>query len=52
MQPFAGTMLVERTFGGFTVPSKVSIGNHFGTPDFLPFFQAEITARDLPLGGN
>ncbi|MCW3797574.1 hypothetical protein OMW55_07130 [Sphingomonas sp. BN140010] len=44
LQPFGGTVLAERRFGGFTVPARVSIGNHFGTPDFLPFFQAEITA--------
>jgi hypothetical protein len=43
LQPFGGTVMAERQFGGFTIPSRVSIGNHYGTPDFLPFFQAEIT---------
>ena len=43
LQRFGGTVTAERRFGGFTIPSKVSIGNHYGTPDFLPFFQAEIT---------
>jgi hypothetical protein len=43
LQPFGGTVMAEQRFGGFTIPSRVSIGNHYGTPDFLPFFQAEIT---------
>lgn len=44
LQPFGGTVKAEHRFGGFTVPSRVSIGNHYGTPDYLPFFQAEITS--------
>ena len=44
LQPFGGMVKAERRFGGFTIPSQVSIGNHYGTPDFLPFFQAEITS--------
>lgn len=43
LQPFGGTMTAERRFGGFTIPSAVGIGNHYGTPDYLPFFEAEIT---------
>lgn len=43
LQPFGGTMTAERRFGGFTIPVAVSIGNHYGTPDYLPFFEAEIT---------
>lgn len=43
-QPFGGTMEAEATFGGFTVPSRVKVGNHHGTPDYLPFFQVELTA--------
>lgn len=42
LQPFGGTMLEESTFGGLTVPSRIAVGNHFGTPDYLPFFQATI----------
>lgn len=33
----------ERTFGGLTVPSRVSVGWWFGTPRYEPFFEAEIT---------
>ena len=42
LQPFGGTVAAERTFQGFTVPSRLSVGNHFRTDDYLPFFQAEI----------
>jgi hypothetical protein len=39
----------ERTFAGHTIPSKVRMGNHFGTEDYLPFFQAELVdVRYLP----
>ena len=42
LQPFGGTVTAERTFGGFTVPANLDVGNHYGTDDYLPFFQAEI----------
>lgn len=43
LQPFGGTISAEATFDGFTVPAAISVGNHYGTDDYLPFFQAEIT---------
>lgn len=43
LQPFGGTVQADRRFGGFTIPSDVAMGNHFGTADYLPFFQARIT---------
>jgi hypothetical protein len=43
LQPFGGTVIAERRFGGFTIPSEVAMGNHFGTPDYFSFFQARIT---------
>jgi hypothetical protein len=43
LQPFGGTMLAEGSFQGFTIPTQVAVGNHFGTEDYLPFFQARIT---------
>lgn len=46
LQPFGGTMEAESTFQGFTVPSLVKVGNHFGTVEYLPFFQAKITAAE------
>ena len=42
LQPFGGTIEAERSFEGYTIPSLVRVGNHFGTDDYLPFFQAEI----------
>jgi hypothetical protein len=43
LQPFGGKMTAEGTFQGFTIPTEVSVGNHYGTDDYLPFFQARIT---------
>jgi hypothetical protein len=49
LQPFGGTLGREVTFEGFTIPTEVSIGNHFRTDNFLPFFQASIrSAEYLP----
>ena len=42
LQPFGGTVLRSATFGGFTIPADVRIGNHYGTADYLPFFHARI----------
>lgn len=44
LQPFGGTTAGEKTIEGFTIPGRVSVGNLFGTEDYLPFFQVEITA--------
>lgn len=46
LQPFGGTIEAEATYGGFTIPSEVRMGNHYGTGDYLPFFQARITAAN------
>lgn len=43
LQPFGGTILAVATFDGFTIPTGVAVGNHFGTDDYLAFFQARIT---------
>jgi hypothetical protein len=42
-QPFGGTVGAERRFAGFTVPTEVAMGNHYGTDEYLPFFEARIT---------
>lgn len=48
LQPFGGTADAEATFGGFTIPSRLNVGNHNGTDDYLPFFQAKVvSARHL-----
>jgi hypothetical protein len=46
LQPFGGSMEAETSFQGFTIPSLVKVGNHFGTDDYLPFFQAQITRAE------
>lgn len=43
LQPFGAIIEAETTFDGFTIPSRVRVGNMFGTPDFLPFFVADLT---------
>jgi hypothetical protein len=45
-QPFGGTAAGEATFGGYTIPARLNVGNHYGTDDYLPFFQAEIVSAD------
>jgi hypothetical protein len=44
LQPFGGTIEASRAFEGYTIPSKVRVGNHHGTNHYLPFFQAEISS--------
>lgn len=44
LQPFGGTVGAEATFDGFTIPSELKVGNHYGTNDYLPFFQATVTS--------
>lgn len=40
LQPFGATLSDFRQFGGFTVPTRVEAGNHFGTENYFPFFKA------------
>jgi hypothetical protein len=42
LQPFGGTVEAEGTFEGYTIPITLRVGNHYGTDDYLPFFQADI----------
>ncbi len=42
LQPFGGNISEFRTFGGFTLPTHVEAGNHFGTEDYFPFFVADV----------
>jgi hypothetical protein len=48
VQPFGGTLDDFRTFGGFTLPTRVDGGNHFGTPDYFPFFRARVEDVRFP----
>jgi hypothetical protein len=40
--PFGGQIQEERAFGGYTIPSKVSVGWRLGTDRYFEFFRAQI----------
>ncbi len=48
VQPFGGTPSDYREFQGYRLPMRVEGGNHFGTPDYFPFFKARVTRFDVP----
>lgn len=48
VQPFGGTLGEFRRFGGFTLPTRVDGGNHFGTPNYFPFFRARVEEISFP----
>ncbi|KKB86797.1 hypothetical protein VW29_00630 [Devosia limi DSM 17137] len=43
LQRFGGAVEAEASFGGYTIPSRVKMGNHYGTENYLPFFQVAVT---------
>ncbi|WP_415156120.1 DUF6544 family protein [Maritalea sp.] len=43
LQPFGGVAHTYATVDGITFVSEVEAGNHFGTPDYFPFFKAKVT---------
>jgi hypothetical protein len=43
LQPFGGRMLEMGRFQGFLIPTRVELGNHFGTPEYAPFFMATVS---------
>jgi hypothetical protein len=43
LQPFGGRMLEMGRHDGFLVPTRVELGNMYGTDDYTPFFLATIT---------
>lgn len=43
-QPFGGRMLEWGSFDGFTIPTRVELGNLFGMPDYAPLFFATVVA--------
>ena len=47
LQPFGGTLSDYRTFGGFTLPTRVEGGNLIGTDDYFPFFKAKVTDMEF-----
>jgi hypothetical protein len=48
-QPFGGYLSDFKTFDGFTVPTHVAAGNHFGTEAYYPFFIADVTDVRFPV---
>jgi hypothetical protein len=48
VQPFGGTLGDFRRFDGFTLPTRVDGGNHFGTGDYFPFFRARVESISCP----
>ncbi|MFY0990578.1 DUF6544 family protein [Halomonas sp. C05BenzN] len=49
-QPFGGVLSDFREVGGYRLPFRVEAGNQFGTPDYFPFFLAEVTEIRFPGG--
>lgn len=49
MMPFGGTMESEKTFGGYTIPTRIRVGWNFGNEKFEKgeFFRAEITNAEF-----
>jgi hypothetical protein len=41
-QPFGGTVTAWAAFGGITVAAAVEAGNHFGMPEYFPFYRARV----------
>lgn len=50
LQPFGGTLDDFRDVEGYRLPFSVDGGNHFGTPDYFPFFKARVTDIRFPRG--
>lgn len=48
LQPFGGYLSEFREMDGYRLPFRVEAGNQFGTPDYFPFFIAEVTAIRFP----
>ena len=47
LQPFGGRMLEMTRHQGFLIPSRVELGNMWGTPDYAPFYLATITRAEF-----
>jgi hypothetical protein len=47
-QPFGGHLSEFKNFGGYRLPTRVEGGNLIGTPDYFPFFKADVTAIRFP----
>ncbi|HDI58967.1 MAG TPA: hypothetical protein ENF48_01190 [Desulfobacteraceae bacterium] len=52
LQPFGGHLSGFRSFAGFRLPTRVEAGNHFGSDDYFPFFQADVKDIEFPRNGG
>lgn len=43
-QPFGGYLSEFREFDGYKLPTHVEAGNHFGTPEYFPFFVIDVSS--------
>ncbi len=50
LQPFGGYLSALREFAGFRLPTHVEAGNQFGTPEYFPFFLADVSSVGFPQG--
>ncbi len=48
IQPFGGYLADFRTFAGFTLPTRIEAGNHFGSDDYFPFYVAAVSDLRFP----
>lgn len=48
LQPFGGRLSDFREVAGFRLPFQVEAGNFWGTPDYFPFYRAEVRAIRFP----
>ncbi|UYG03003.1 hypothetical protein OCT51_17675 [Halomonas sp. LR3S48] len=49
LQPFGGYLGDFQNFEGFTLPTQVEAGNHFGTEAYLPFFRVRVEEVRFPV---
>ncbi|MEM9600687.1 MAG: DUF6544 family protein [Pseudomonadota bacterium] len=50
-QPFGGHLSEFVAFDGYRLPTRIEVGNHFGTDDYFPFLKARITQASFPQKG-
>ncbi|NNC36618.1 MAG: hypothetical protein EX271_04505 [Acidimicrobiales bacterium] len=48
LQPFGGKLYDFKDFDGYTLPTRVEGGNHFGTDDYFPFYKAIVEGITFP----
>lgn len=47
MQRFGAYVSKPQSFDGFTLPTRVIAGNHFGTDAYFPFYEATVTSAQF-----